>query len=148
MDIGKRQQEVWAASERVGAAGNNARIEPHFTNFYKTTFWISRNGNHKKSLESQPCIGLNEPTTDELLAIEEFTTLLESNIIVEDSLQNYNLHRPHSTLKYQTSDEFTAEWHNNNLGSKKILTHQLGVGSHAIRTVESKMKAEERSSEL
>ena len=39
---------------------------------------------------------------DELLAIEEFTTLLEAKIMAEDFRQHCNQRRPHSTLKYQT----------------------------------------------
>jgi putative transposase len=65
----------------------------------------------------------NGKIRDELLAIEEFTTLLEAKIMAEDFRQHYNSHRPHSTLKYQTPDEFTLEWHNNNLGLRKILAH-------------------------
>jgi hypothetical protein len=52
----------------------------------------------------------NGKIRDELLAIEEFTTLLEAKIMAED------LRHHHSTLKYKTPDEFTLEWHNDNLG--------------------------------
>jgi putative transposase len=65
----------------------------------------------------------NAQIRDELLAIEEFTTLLEAKIMAEDFRHQYNSHRPHSTLKYQTPDEFTLEWHNNNPGVRKILAH-------------------------
>jgi transposase InsO family protein len=65
----------------------------------------------------------NGKIRDELLAIEEFTTLLEAKIMAEDFRQDYNSYRPHSTLKYQTPDEFTLEWHNNNPGLTKILAH-------------------------
>ena len=64
----------------------------------------------------------NGKIRDELLAIEEFTTLLEARIMAEDFRQDYNSYRPHSTLKYQTPDEFTLEWHNNP-GLTKILAH-------------------------
>jgi transposase InsO family protein len=43
---------------------------------------------------------LNGKIRDELLSIEEFTTLLEAKIMAEDFRQYYNQHRPHSTLKY------------------------------------------------
>ena len=65
----------------------------------------------------------NGKIRDELLAIEEFTTLLEAKIMAEDFRQHYNLHRPHSTLKYQTPEEFTLNWHHNNPGLRKILAH-------------------------
>jgi hypothetical protein len=42
----------------------------------------------------------NGKIRDELLAIEEF-----------------------ATLKYQTPDQFTLEWQNNNPGLRKILAH-------------------------
>lgn len=44
---------------------------------------------------------------DELLAIEEFTNLLEAEIMTEDFRQQYNQQRPHSNLNYQTPQEFT-----------------------------------------
>jgi putative transposase len=65
----------------------------------------------------------NGKIRDELLAIEEFTTLLEAKIMAQDFRQDYNSQRPHSSLKYQTPDEFTVEWQNNNPGLIKILAH-------------------------
>ena len=43
---------------------------------------------------------------DELLAIEVFHTLLEAKVMTEDYRQQYNAHRPHSSLGYLTPDEF------------------------------------------
>ncbi len=69
-------------------------------------------------------VGLfNGRIRDELLAIEEFTTLLEATIMAEDFRQHYNQLRPHSILNYKTSDEFTPEWHNNNPRLRKIPAH-------------------------
>jgi len=64
----------------------------------------------------------NGKIRDELLAIEEFTTLLEAKIMAEDFRQHYNSYRPHSSLKYQTPEEFKVEWHNNP-GLRKILAY-------------------------
>ncbi len=65
----------------------------------------------------------NGKIRDELLAIEEFTTLLEAKIMTQDFRQHYNSQRPHSTLKYKTPDEFTLDQQNNNPGLTKILAH-------------------------
>ena len=72
----------------------------------------------------------NGKIRDELLAIEEFTTLLEAKIMTEDFRQHYNQQRPHSTLNYQTPEEFTLNWHHNNPGLKKSLAHQPGAGRY------------------
>ena len=60
---------------------------------------------------------------DELLAVEQFHTLLEATIMAEDYRQQYNKHRPHSSLGYLTPDEFTLDWHNNNPGLTQALAH-------------------------
>ncbi len=65
----------------------------------------------------------NGKIRDELLAIKEFTTLLEARIMAEDFRPRYNQHRPHSTLNYKIPDEFTLGWHNNNPELRKILAH-------------------------
>jgi transposase InsO family protein len=65
----------------------------------------------------------NGKIRDELLAIEEFTTLLEAKIMAEDFRQHYNSYRPHSSLKYQTPEEFTLNWHHNKSRLRKILVH-------------------------
>jgi putative transposase len=43
---------------------------------------------------------------DELLAIEQFNTLLEAQVLVADWRQEYNNYRPHSALEMQTPAEF------------------------------------------
>jgi transposase InsO family protein len=47
---------------------------------------------------------------DELLAIEQFDTLLEAQILVADWCDEYNNYRPHSALGMLTPAEFTARW--------------------------------------
>lgn len=39
---------------------------------------------------------------DELLKVEQFETLLEARVIIEDWKEDYNHHRPHSSLGWQT----------------------------------------------
>ena len=65
----------------------------------------------------------NGKLRDELLAVEQFNTLLEAKIMAEDYRQEYNRYRPHSSLGYKTPDEFTLHWHNNNPGLTKKLAH-------------------------
>jgi putative transposase len=45
---------------------------------------------------------------DELLKREEFCSLLEAKVLVEDYKNHYNHHRPHSALSYRTPAEFAV----------------------------------------
>ena len=45
---------------------------------------------------------------DELLDREEFATLEEARVLIEDHRQEYNDHRPHSSLNYRTPAAFAA----------------------------------------
>lgn len=47
---------------------------------------------------------------DELLAIEQFETLLEAQVLVADWRDEYNTYRPHSALGMLTPTEFAARW--------------------------------------
>ena len=51
---------------------------------------------------------LNSRLRDELLDREEFETLKEAKVLVEDWRLDYNHHRPHSSLEYQTPAAFAA----------------------------------------
>ena len=50
---------------------------------------------------------------DELLAIEQFDTLLEAQVLVADWRQEYNEYRPHSALGMLTPTEFARQWRTN-----------------------------------
>jgi len=47
---------------------------------------------------------------DELLDVEEFACLAEARVVIEDWRQDYNRHRPHSSLGMRTPAAFAAEW--------------------------------------
>lgn len=47
---------------------------------------------------------------DELLAIEQFDTLLEAQLLIADWTTEYNEHRPHSTLGMLTPTEYAQQW--------------------------------------
>jgi putative transposase len=47
---------------------------------------------------------------DELLAIEQFDTLLEAQVLVTDWREEYNSYRPHSSLGMLTPNEFAQGW--------------------------------------
>jgi putative transposase len=47
---------------------------------------------------------------DELLAIEQFDTLLEAQVLVADWRIEYNTHRPHSALAMLSPAEFADQW--------------------------------------
>ncbi len=50
---------------------------------------------------------------DELLAIEQFDTLLEAQVLVADWRREYNEYRPHSALGMLTPVEFARQWRTN-----------------------------------
>jgi putative transposase len=52
-------------------------------------------------------------TRDELLAIEQFDTLLEAQVLVADWRTEYNTYRPHSALGMLTPAEYAKRWRNN-----------------------------------
>jgi putative transposase len=58
---------------------------------------------------------------DEPLAVQIFHTVLEAKVMAENYRQQYNVHRPHSSLGYLTPDEFALQWHHNNPGLAKSL---------------------------
>jgi putative transposase len=47
---------------------------------------------------------------DELLDVEEFACLAEARVVIEDWRQDYNQHRPHSSLGMRAPAVFAAEW--------------------------------------
>ena len=52
---------------------------------------------------------LHSRLRDELLNRERFTSVLEAKVITEDYRQEYNQHRPHSALGYQTPAAFAGQ---------------------------------------
>ena len=50
----------------------------------------------------------NSRLGDELLDREEFCSLTEAKVLMEEYRQHYNLRRPHSALGYRTPSEFAA----------------------------------------
>ncbi len=52
----------------------------------------------------------NARIRDELLAITEFCTLTEAQVLIEDWRITYNVERPHSSLGYLTPVEFSRAW--------------------------------------
>jgi len=52
---------------------------------------------------------------DELLAIEQFDTLLGAQVLVADWKEEYNTYRPHSALGMLTPAEFAGRWTTNQL---------------------------------
>lgn len=51
---------------------------------------------------------------DELLAIEQFGTLLEAQVLAADWRKEYNIYRPHSALGMLSPAEFAAQWRQSN----------------------------------
>lgn len=47
---------------------------------------------------------------DECLNLEDFLTVLEAQVVVDQWRQHYNTRRPHSALQQQTPDAFRRQW--------------------------------------
>ena len=56
----------------------------------------------------------NSRARDELFNTEEFTTLLEAEVVVEARRTEYNTYRPHSSLGDLTPSEYAASWTSTN----------------------------------
>jgi len=54
---------------------------------------------------------------DECLALEEFASLVECQVLTERWRQHYNTQRPHSRLGYQTPSAFYQAWRTKQAGS-------------------------------
>ncbi len=54
------------------------------------------------------CESFNGKMRDECLNLELFTSLAEARVVIEDFRREYNHHRPHSSLGYQTPASFAA----------------------------------------
>jgi hypothetical protein len=64
---------------------------------------------------------------DELLAIEQFDTLLEAQVLIADWRIEYNTYRPHSALDGLTPAEFADQWRRTtNHSSHNGRTNQRG----------------------
>lgn len=50
----------------------------------------------------------------ELLELESFNSLYEAQILLDDWRHDYNNHRPHQSLNYQTPAAFAHHWHAQN----------------------------------
>ncbi len=50
---------------------------------------------------------------DELLAVEQFDTLLEGQVLIADRRKEYNEYRPHPTLGMLTPTEHARQQRNN-----------------------------------
>jgi hypothetical protein len=66
--------------------------------------------------ESPGVVGLAAPGSygsrmrDELLAIEQFDTLLEAQVLIADWRTEYNTYRPHSALGMLTPVDYADQW--------------------------------------
>ena len=54
------------------------------------------------------CESFNGKLRDELLNLEDFSSLKEAQVILEQFRKEYNTERPHSSLNYLTPEEFKA----------------------------------------
>lgn len=55
----------------------------------------------------------NSRVRDELLNVEEFATLIEAQVVVEEWRVEYNTYRPHSALGGRTPTEYANSWSTN-----------------------------------
>src|SRR6266508_1847727 len=66
----------------------------------------------RRAVSASGCSGIEQAPRirDELLAITEFCTLTEAQLLIEDWRIEYNDERPHSSLGYLTPVEFHRAW--------------------------------------
>jgi len=64
---------------------------------------------------------------DECLRMEIFGNLKEAEVIAEKWRKFYNTERPHSSLSYQTPDEFKCDWEKRHLLSKSETMRKLAM---------------------
>jgi putative transposase len=78
--------------------------------------WCHRSGTDTSYIEpgspwENPFVeSYNARMRDELLALTEFCTLTEAQVLIEDWRIGYNTERPHSSLGYLTPLEFHRAW--------------------------------------
>jgi putative transposase len=63
---------------------------------------------------------------DELLKREEFASLLEAKVLVEEYREHYNRRRPHSALGYRTPSEFAATCRAGNTAEEGMVGEERG----------------------
>ena len=75
----------------------------------------------------------NSRLRDELLDREEFSSVAEAKVLAQDYQREYNQHRPHSSLGYQTPSAFAASCgakkNSSPLGGKKDTTATTEVAA-------------------
>lgn len=64
---------------------------------------------------------------DECLNREIFRNGKEAQAIVENWRQEYNNYRPHSSLDYQTPDEFARQYHEKNQVEARSVLETAGI---------------------
>ena len=78
--------------------------------------WCRLAGTHTSYIEpgspwQTPWVeSFNGRSRDELLNVEEFGSLTEAKVIIEDWRNEYNEYRPHSALGNLTPSEYRARW--------------------------------------
>jgi transposase InsO family protein len=76
--------------------------------------WLERTGSNARYVapgapwENGYAESFHSRLRDELLNVEEFTSVAEARVLAERWQMEYNHHRPHSALGYQTPAEFAA----------------------------------------
>jgi len=69
----------------------------------------------------------NSRFRDELLNREEFGSMLEARVLIEDYRREYNERRPHSSLGYQTPEEFAARCVPSGSATLRLQEHSQGL---------------------
>ena len=119
-----------AASAR-GRSPDNIRCDngPELT-AYALRYWCALTGAKTSYIEpgspwQNPWVeSYGSRMRDELLSIEQFDSLLEAQVLVNDWRNDYNTYRPHSALGMLTPTEHADQWANNNQPKPSQQTNQ------------------------
>jgi hypothetical protein len=93
-DVRSRRRSTVARPGRLGSDDRD-RHELHRTRLALGEPWVESYGSRMR---------------DELLAIEQFDTLLEAQVLIADWRTDYNAYRPHSALRRLTPAEYADQW--------------------------------------
>jgi Integrase core domain len=104
----------------VGLPVSVAYVTEHESSFERSFrgYMFSPEGRNERAFRSFAVLSaggyvesFNGHLRRELLELESFNSLYEAQVLLEDWRREYDHHRPHQSLGYQTPAAFAHQWH-------------------------------------